>query len=290
MRMVQRESLQGLSLKPARASAPQLPELSLHRRQLGELAGIFRWSVLATEDWLQRDKRQDWHGLGMLLVVALHAAVIAWLVMHQEPVIIEPKPEPMTVSLITLPAKKEEAPAPEVVPIIKQQPVVKPVVKPKETPVKPIERPAPVVERIVETTPDQPRFEASTQPSAPPLETPVAAAPSKPAPVVSAPPKQEVVEKEEPPKFGVAYLHNPAPEYPRLSKRAGEEGKVLMKVLVSPDGRPESVDVVSSSGFERLDKAAVNAVTQWRFVPGRKGDKTVSAYVNVPLSFSLTQE
>ncbi|MBF4992192.1 energy transducer TonB [Methylophilus sp. QUAN] len=288
--MVQRESLQGLSLKPARASAPQLPELSLHRRQLGELAGIFRWSVLATEDWLQRDKRQDWHGLGMLLVVALHAAVIAWLVMHQEPVIIEPKPEPMTVSLITLPAKKEEAPAPEVVPIIKQQPVVKPVVKPKETPVKPIERPAPVVERIVETTPDQPRFEASTQPSAPPLETPVAAAPSKPAPVVSAPPKQEVVEKEEPPKFGVAYLHNPAPEYPRLSKRAGEEGKVLMKVLVSPDGRPESVDVVSSSGFERLDKAAVNAVTQWRFVPGRKGDKTVSAYVNVPLSFSLTQE
>lgn len=288
--MVQRESLQGLSLKPARASAPQLPELSLHRRQLGELAGIFRWSVLATEDWLQRDKRQDWHGLGMLLVVALHAAVIAWLVMHQEPVIIEPKPEPMTVSLITLPAKKEEAPAPEVVPIIKQQPVVKPVIKPKETPVKPIERPAPVVERIVETTPDQPRFEASTQPSAPPLETPVAAAPSKPAPVVSAPPKQEVVEKEEPPKFGVAYLHNPAPEYPRLSKRAGEEGKVLMKVLVSPDGRPESVDVVSSSGFERLDKAAVNAVTQWRFVPGRKGDKTVSAYVNVPLSFSLTQE
>lgn len=288
--MVQRESLQGLSLRPARASAPQLPELSLHRRQLGELAGIFRWSVLATEDWLQRDKRQDWHGLGMLLVVALHAAVIAWLVMHQEPAIIEPKPEPMTVSLITLPAKKEEAPAPEVVPIIKQQPVVKPVVKPKETPVKPIERPAPVVERIVETTPDQPRFEASTQPSAPPLETPVAAAPSKPAPVVSAPPKQEVVEKEEPPKFGVAYLHNPAPEYPRLSKRAGEEGKVLMKVLVSPDGRPESVDVVSSSGFERLDKAAVNAVTQWRFVPGRKGDKTVSAYVNVPLSFSLTQE
>jgi len=194
--MVQRESLQGLSLKPARASAPQLPELSLHRRQLGELAGIFRWSVLATEDWLQRDKRQDWHGLGMLLVVALHAAVIASLVLYQEPIVIEPKPEPMTVSLITLPAKKEEAPAPEVVPIIKQQPVVKPVIKPKDTPVKPIERPVPVVERIVEAAPDQPRFEASTQASAPPLEAPAAAAPSKPAPVASAPPKQEVVEEK----------------------------------------------------------------------------------------------
>lgn len=288
--MVQRESLQGLSLKPARTSAPQLPELSLHRRQLGELAGIFRWSVLATEDWLQRDKRQDWHGLGMLLVVALHAAIIAWLVLHQEPVIIEPKPEPMTVSLITLPAKKEEAPAPEVVPIIKKQPVVKPVIKPKETPVKPIERPAPVVDKIVETTPDQPRFEASTQPSAPPLEVPAAVAPSKPAPVASAPPKQEVVEeKEEPPKFGVAYLNNPRPEYPRLSHRAGEEGKVLMKVLVSAEGLPESVDVIKSSGFERLDKAAVTAVKQWRFEPARKGGKALSAYVNVPLSFSLTQ-
>lgn len=286
--MLQRESLQGLSLKPQRALASHVPELSLHRRQVGELAGIFRWSVLATEDWLSRDSRQGWHGLGMLAVVALHATVIAWLLMHEEPVIVEPKPEPMTVSLITLPAKKEEAPAPEVVPIIKKQPVVKPVIKPKETP-QPLERPAPVVERIVETTPEQPKFEASTQPSAPPLETPVASAPSKPAPP-AAPPKQEVVEeKVEPPKFGVAYLNNPPPEYPRLSQRAGEEGRVLMKVLVSAEGRPETVDVISSSGFERLDKAAVNAVKQWRFEPARKGGKALSAYVNVPLSFSLTQ-
>ena len=287
--MLQRESLRGLSLKPGRASAPRVPELSLHRRQLGELAGVFRWSVLATEDWLSRDNRQGWQGLGMLAVVALHGAVIAWLLMHEEPIVVAPKPEPMTVSLITLPAKKEEAPAPEVVPIIKKQPVVKPVIKPKETPVKPIERPAPVVERIVEAAPDQPKFEASTQPSAPPLEAPAAAAPSKPAPP-AAPPKQEVVEeKVEPPKFGVAYLNNPPPDYPRLSQRAGEEGKVLMKVLVSAEGRPETVDVINSSGFERLDKAAVNAVKQWRFEPARKGGKALSAYVNVPLSFSLTQ-
>jgi len=287
--MLQRESLRGLSLKPGRASDPRVPELSLHRRQLGELAGIFRWSVLATEDWLARDNRQGWQGLGMLAVVALHAAVIAWLLMHEEPIIVEPKPEPITVLLITLPAKKEDAPAPEVVPIIKKQPVAKPIIKPKETPVKPIERPAPVVERITEPAPDQPKFEASTQPSAPPLEAPVAAAPSKPTPA-AAPPKQEVVEeKVEPPKFGVAYLNNPAPDYPRLSQRAGEEGKVLMKVLVSAEGRPESVEVINSSGFERLDKAAVNAVKQWRFEPARKGGKALSAYVNVPLSFSLTQ-
>lgn len=287
--MAQRESLRGLSLKPTRMSANSLPELSLHKRQLGELAGVFRWSVLATEQLLMRDRRQGWHAVGMLLVVALHALVIASFLLFEEELIELPKPEPITVSLITLPAKKEEAPAPEVVPIIKQQPVVKPVIKPKETPVKPIERPAPVVERITETTPDQPKFEASTQPAAPPLEAPQAAAPSKPAPAPAAPPKHEVEEKEEPPKFGVAYLNNPAPEYPRLSQRAGEEGRVLLRVLVSAEGHPESVEIFKSSGYERLDKAALNAVKQWRFEPARKGGKALSAFVNVPLSFSLTQ-
>jgi len=68
--MVQRESLRGISLKPERSPVPQLPELSLHRRQLGELAGIFRWSVLAAEDWLLREQRQGRHGLGMLAGVA----------------------------------------------------------------------------------------------------------------------------------------------------------------------------------------------------------------------------
>ncbi len=281
-------SLRGLSLKAETVSALPWPQLSLHRRQLGELAGVFRWSVMATENGLLRDQRQGWHAFGMLGVVALHAAVVAWLLWHQAPVVIEPVPEPITVTLIQLPAKKEEAPAPEVAPLIKKQAVVKPVIKPQDTPVK-LNRPAPVVERITETTPEQPKFEATTQAAAPPPEAPMAAAPSKPAPA-AAPAKQEVVEeKEEPPKFGVAYLNNPAPEYPRLSQRAGEEGKVLMKVLVSAEGRPESVDVIKSSGFERLDKAAVTAVKQWRFEPARKGGKTLSAYVNVPLSFSLTQ-
>lgn len=286
--MLHRKPLDGLLLSSDRVSPPRVPELSLHRRQLGELAGVFRWSVLAAENWLARDSRQEWHGMGMLAVVALHAGVIFWLLTHTQPEVVIPKPEPMTVSLITLPAKQEAAPTPEVVPVIKKQPVIKPVVKPKETPVKQIERPAPVVERIVEAVPEQPKFEASTQPAAPPLEVPVAAAPSKPTPPV-APPKQEVVEdKVEPPKFGVAYLNNPAPDYPRLSQRAGEEGRVLMKVLVSAEGRPESVDVINSSGFDRLDRAAVNAVKQWRFEPARKGGKALSAYVNVPLSFSLT--
>jgi periplasmic protein TonB len=286
--MSKRESINDLSLRPGQSHAAKIPELSLHNRQLGQLAGVFRWSVLATEDWLMQNRQQRWHGFGMLAVVALHAFLVWWIFAYSEVPIKPPEPTPMTVSLITLPAKKEEAPAPEVVPIIKQKPVVKPVVKPKETPVKPIERPTPVVERIVETTTDTPKFEASTQASPPPMEAPAAAAPAKaPAATPAAPPKQEVEEKEEPPKFGVAYLNNPAPEYPKLSKRAGEEGRVLLKVLVSAEGRPESVEISKGSGFERLDTAALNAVKQWRFEPARKGGKALSAYVIVPLAFKL---
>jgi periplasmic protein TonB len=286
--MFQRESLAGLPLRPARAQAVGVPELSLHHRQPKPLAGVFGWPALAAEAWLKRDQRKGGSWLGMLAVVLLHATLIWWMFIHTVTPVIPPKPEPMSVSLITLPAKKEEAPAPEVVPIIKQKPVEKPVIKPKETPVKPVERPTPVVERIVEPTADTPRFEATTQPAAPPMEAPVAAA-AKPAPAPAAPPKQEVVEeKEEPPKFGVAYLNNPAPEYPKMSKRAGEQGKVLMRVLVSEEGNPLSVEVISSSGFERLDKAAVNAVKGWRFVPARKGGKAISGLVNIPMPFTLT--
>ncbi|HSI44909.1 MAG TPA: energy transducer TonB [Methylophilus sp.] len=285
--MFKRESITGLPLRPARAQASKVPELSLHHRQSKPLIGVFGWPALATEAWLKQDKQKRWSWAGMLAVVLLHATLIWWMLIHTETPVIPPKPEPMTVSLITLPAKKEEAPAPEIVPIIKQKPVEKPIIKPKEPTVKPVERPTPVVERIVEPTSDTPRFEASTQPAAPPMEAPAAAS-AKPAPAPAAPPKQEIVEeKEEPPKFGVAYLNNPPPEYPKLAKRAGEEGRVLLKVLVSAEGRPETVEISKGSGFERLDTAAMNAVKQWRFEPARKGGKTLSAYVIVPLAFTL---
>lgn len=286
--MTQRNTWGQLSLSPAQDVPSDLPELSLRRRQLGELAGVFRWSVLAVEDiWSAHRRQQSWHGFGMLAVVAAHIALIWWALYQIDSPLATVEPPPMTVSLITLPAEKA-APEPEIVPIIKQKPVEKPVIKPKETPVqKVVERPVPVVERIVEPAADAPRFEASTQAAPPPLAAPEAAAPAKVAATPVAPPRQELEEKEEPPKFGVAYLNNPAPEYPRLAKRAGEQGRVLLKVLVGVDGLPSSVEVSKGSGFERLDNAALDAVKQWRFVPARKGGKAISAYVIVPLSFTL---
>lgn len=88
-------------------------------------------------------------------------------------------------------------------------------------------------------------------------------------------------------RFDAAYLQNPKPNYPALSRRLGEEGKVMLKVRVSSEGKPLNVDLEKSSGFERLDNSARQAVLGWRFVPAKRGDEAIEATVIVPVSFRL---
>lgn len=83
------------------------------------------------------------------------------------------------------------------------------------------------------------------------------------------------------------YLKNTAPEYPRLSRRLGEEGQVVLRVFVEADGKPKEVNIHQSSGFPRLDQAALNAVRQWTFAPAQKGKEAVAAWVLVPINFNL---
>jgi protein TonB len=94
-------------------------------------------------------------------------------------------------------------------------------------------------------------------------------------------------ESFEEPGFGAAYLDNPPPEYPRMSQRRGEEGTVLLWVAVAADGRPVDWRVERSSGHERLDRAALDAVAGWRFEPARRGRLPVAATVLVPMEFRL---
>ena len=89
------------------------------------------------------------------------------------------------------------------------------------------------------------------------------------------------------PRFDADYLQNPAPTYPPLSRRAGEEGKVVLKVYVDAGGLPGKVEIHQGSGFERLDKSAVAAVSRWKFVPARQGSQALAAWVLVPIVFSL---
>ncbi len=80
------------------------------------------------------------------------------------------------------------------------------------------------------------------------------------------------------------------PRYPRPSIRAGEEGRVVVEARVRSDGSVLSARVVASSGFDRLDAAALQAVRGATFDPARNGrGEPVAATVRVPVRFVLRE-
>lgn len=115
----------------------------------------------------------------------------------------------------------------------------------------------------------------------------VAAPPDTAVAVSAAPQAVPAAEPDSGASFDADYLHNPAPLYSAAARRAGESGRVLLLVRVSAEGEAESVQLQRSSGFARLDEAALVAVRQWRFVPRRHAGLAVAANVVVPVTFRL---
>ncbi|MBF0422932.1 MAG: energy transducer TonB [Magnetococcales bacterium] len=92
------------------------------------------------------------------------------------------------------------------------------------------------------------------------------------------------------PEVGVAYASNPRPVYPVQARRMGQEGTVILSVEVTADGGVARVSIRTSSGYESLDRAAVEAVTQWRFTPAQRHGRRVAATVGVPIRFRLGED
>ncbi|ALP53516.1 hypothetical protein Tel_10380 [Candidatus Tenderia electrophaga] len=84
-------------------------------------------------------------------------------------------------------------------------------------------------------------------------------------------------------------MNNPAPDYPRLSKRLREEGVVVLELVVHKDGSVSQVEVQRSSGYPRLDKAALAAVRNWRYVPATRNGEAIDYRYRQPIEFSLTR-
>lgn len=114
------------------------------------------------------------------------------------------------------------------------------------------------------------------------IHSPIPSPSAAPIPAINT----KITDKEA--EYGADYLENPNPVYPKISVRLGEEGRVLLRVLVSKEGLALQVDLKTSSGFERLDRAAQTAVKKWRFIPAKKGDETVEGWVNIPINFQLS--
>ena len=110
----------------------------------------------------------------------------------------------------------------------------------------------------------------------PPITAPVTAVP---APVA--------VPKVELPSSDADYLQNPKPAYPAMSKRLGEQGKVVVRVLIAIDGTAQKAEIRQSSGFDRLDQAALATTLRWRYLPGKRGGMAEAMWFNVPINFVL---
>ena len=201
---------------------------------------------------------------GIVVVVALHVVLLAGL-WQMTPV-----------------KRAVLASVPVVVQLLQHEPPAPPPPPPKAPPRPRVETPAP----------RPPEVEVPAIATAPPVPAPQWVAPAPvPPPVVevaNTPPADATpVAEATAPRFDADYLRNPAPAYPAVARRNGEEGRVLLRVLVGANGEAQRVELKTSSGFERLDAAALETVRQWKFVPARLGGEAVAAWVVVPVTFAL---
>jgi protein TonB len=140
-----------------------------------------------------------------------------------------------------------------------------------EAPTPPSEAPPPPVPQL-----EQPLVTINEEPAPNAITVAVAEQPPAPTPAPAAP---RVV-------TDVAYIEPPQPKYPPESRRSGEEGLVVLRVLINEIGGVARVDVERSSGHSRLDDAACQAVRRARFRPYVENGVARMALATIPIEFS----
>lgn len=198
---------------------------------------------------------------GLALVLAIHASAVWGLWQHR---LIPGPQEAMTlfVNFIAPPAPEKKAEPKPPPPKLKPQP-------------KPVEKP-------------QPRQIVAATPAIAPTD--YVAPPPPPAPVIEAPPAPPP-KPVEPLALGgelaVACPERTPPRYPPLSRRLGEEGTAVLRVELDEQGQIGAARVSTSSGFARLDAAALAAVRAWRCNPATRNGQPVRAVALQPFKFIL---
>lgn len=206
-------------------------------------------------------------------VVAAHA-VAGWGLMQVDAVRrAVGQATPIFVEWVTQAPPAPPPPAPAPPPPMKPAPKAPAPPKPVLT-APPSPAPAPFV---APPPPPQPAPPAPAEPPAP------VAAPALPAPAPAPAPL--------PPKpvsaSAVQYLRPPQPVYPLQSKRLGERGLVVLRVVVDVQGRPKQISVEQSSGFRRLDEEALRAMREARFKPYMEDGQPREVSVPAPINFEM---
>lgn len=202
---------------------------------------------------------------GAAVVAGVHGVVLSIvLALHGERATAPPAPHDVQVRLIDAPIRREAEPAPPILPVLR--------------PAAPFDLP-PLPDVVIEARPAPTiaQSNTATAASAPPATKPARA----PAASAEDPPGPPAYVQQ------VEYLRFEPPAYPPLSRRLGERGLVVIRVHIDETGRPVEVAVAVSSGFHRLDEAAVRAVRAARFRPFVEGERARPALALVPIRFEL---
>jgi len=179
-----------------------------------------------------------------------------------EPPAPEPEPEPEPEPPPPPEPPPEPAPAP---------PPPKPKPKPKPAP-KPVPKPAPKVAPAPAPVPTPPKPVTGVENGATRNQAPQVG-PKTDEPITLS---------------SVEYRgQRPVPTYPRMSQRLREEGTTIVLVQIDTDGNVTRASISKSSGFERLDEAALEAARKARFTPAKVGGVARSARANLPFNFVL---
>ena len=181
-----------------------------------------------------------------LVIGAVHVALI-YVVTHWSPVRIALEATPIEASIVEAQTRPTEVPPP---------------------PMPQLEQPVPVIEQPLVTINEEP----------PPNAITVAVAEQPPAPT-PAPASPRIV-------TDVAYIEPPQPKYPPESRRSGEEGLVVLRVLINEIGNVARIDIERSSGHSRLDDAACAAVKRARFRPYLENGVPRMALATIPIEFN----
>lgn len=198
-------------------------------------------------------RRTNWTLIGFIL--AIHAMLLAALVTLDVIPIHQPKAEPLVVTLMELKVEPPpQIPAEKVPPSEEVKPHLTTPVQIIQTPIAPI--------------------------------MPVAALPTPPQPPVIAPPAPAGPVKVN--DLGSKMITLVTPRYPMESRRRKEQGTVFLLVTLGADGIVSEIHVSRSSGYDRLDKAALDAVRKWRWSPTIRNGQAVAVQGTVDIPFTLT--
>jgi periplasmic protein TonB len=199
---------------------------------------------------------------------ALHSGLlrrVAELIVPAEIMLVMSQAEETPVPTPPSPVKPDTTPLPR---------TLAPVIQPLTEPVQPV----PLAVAALATEPEPSALSPAPVAQASP---PPAAAPSG---IAQAALRTPVIEL---PNSDAQYLNNAHPSYPPISKRLGEQGKVIVRTLIGVDGTAQDAHIKLSSGFDRLDQAAIQTALRWRYVPGKRAGVPEAMWFDVPFHWVL---